>query len=149
MTARTTAFALPAAATALTVGALTATAAPAVADGGSFQPVYSLAQGACVAQLDASVTGDAYPEHAAFTVSTIMFGVGPCALPVTLNWRNLDTGATGSVTQTANGPGHWMNDGRSALFHPGVGRFTATITVGAAHVPEPGSVDFTVTEYRG
>lgn len=149
MTARTV-LTLPAAAAALTVAALTATSAPAAAtDGGSFDTVYSLAEGPCVAQLDASVTGDAYPEHAAFTVSTIMFGVGSCNLPVTLNWRNVDTGATGAVTKTANGPGHWMNDGRSALFRPGIGRFTATVTVGTAHIPEPGSVDFTVTKYQG
>ncbi|GGL04101.1 hypothetical protein [Nocardia jinanensis] len=148
MTARTTALLLPAAA-ALAVGTLVATAAPAAADGGSFQTVYSLTDGPCVAQVDTSVKGPGYPEHASFTVSTIMFGVGSCSLPVTLNWRNLDTGETGSTTRTANGPGYWMNDGRSSLFHPGIGRFTATVSVGAAHIPESGSVDFVVEKYQG
>lgn len=148
MTARTMALALPAAA-ALAVGTPTATAAPAAVADGSFGTVYSLTEGACLAQVDTSVTGPGYPEHAAFTVSTIMFGIGPCSLPVTLTWRNLDTGETGSVTKTANGPGHWINDGRSALFRPGIGRFTATVTVGAAHLPEPGAVEFTVAKYQG
>lgn len=148
MTARTTALALPAAAV-LAVGTLAATAAPAAADGGSFQTMYSLTDGPCVAQVDTSVNGPGYPEHASFTVSTIMFGVGSCSLPITLNWRNLDTGETGSTTRTANGPGHWMNDGRSALFRPGIGRFTATVSVGAAHTPESGSVEFTVEKYQG
>lgn len=148
MTVRRTALALTAAA-ALAVGTPVATAASAAADGGSFQTVYSLTQGACAAQVDTSVSGPGYPEHAAFTVSTIMFGVGQCSLPVTLNWRNLDTGETGTTTRTANGPGYWMNDGRSALFRPGIGRFTATVTVGAAHIPESGSVEFTVDKYQG
>lgn len=143
------AFTLPACA-ALAAAALATTAAPAAAaDGGSFDTAYSLTNGACAAQVEPSVTGDAYPEHAAFSVSTIMFGAGECTLPVTLNWRNLDTGETGSVTRTAYGPGHWMNDGRSALFHPGIGRFSATVTIGAAHVPDPGTVEFSVSEYRG
>ena len=147
MTARTTAFALPAAA-AVATGTLLATAAPAAAaDGSSFATVYSLAQGACVAQVDASVNGNAYPGHAAFTVSTIMFGAGTCQLPITLNWRNLDTGDTGTEVRSANGPGHWTTDPYSSLFQPGSGRFTATITVGAAHLPEPDSVEFVVPEF--
>ncbi|MEV0105436.1 hypothetical protein AB0H42_03715 [Nocardia sp. NPDC050799] len=148
MTARRTAFALPAAA-ALAVGTLATTAAPAAADGGSFQTIYSLTDGPCVAQVDTSVNGPGYPEHASFTVSTIMFGIGSCHLPITLNWRNLDTGETGSATQNANGPGHWMSDGPSALFRPGIGRFTATVTVGAAHIPQSGSVEFVVQKYQG
>lgn len=134
---------------ALTTATLTATAAPAAAaSGGSFGTVYSLAYGTCVAQVEPSVTGDAYPEHAAFTVSTIMFGAGDCTLPVTLTWRNLDTGQIGTVTRTPTGPGYWVNDGRSALFSPGVGRFSATVTVGAAHIPDLATVEFTVSEYR-
>lgn len=138
-----------AALTTATLTAAPAAAAPAPAvSGDSFGTVYSLAYGACIAQVEPSVTGDAYPEHAAFTVSSIMFGAGDCTLPVTLNWRNLDTGQTGTVTRTPTGPGYWMNDGRAALFSPGVGRFSATVTVGAAHIPEPGTVEFTVSEYR-
>lgn len=143
------AFAVPAA-SALAVAALAVTAAPAAAvNGGKFQTVYSLTQGLCVAQIEASVNGDAYPEHAAFTVGSTMWGVGDCQLPVTLNWRNLETGETGSKTQTPHGPGYWMNDGKAALFAPGVGKFSATITIGAAHVPEPGTIEFTVAEYQG
>ncbi|WP_280236239.1 hypothetical protein [Nocardia cyriacigeorgica] len=143
------AFAVPAA-SALAVTALAVTAAPAAAEnGGKFQTVYSLTDGPCVAQIDASVTGPGYPEHASFTVTAHMYGVGSCRLPVTLNWRNLDTGETGSKTHTPSGPGTWMPDGRSALFAPGIGRFEATVTVGAAHIPEPGTVQFTVEKYQG
>lgn len=134
---------------ALAVVALTATAAPAAANGGKFQTAYSLTQGLCIAQVDASVAGDAYPQAAAFTVSTTMWGVGTCSLPVTLNWRNTETGETGSVTRNANGPGYWMNDGRGAIFSPGVGTFTGTVTIGQAHIPEPGTLEFTVSEYQG
>ncbi|MGV9823691.1 hypothetical protein [Nocardia xishanensis] len=145
---RTLAMAVPAAA-ALTAAALTVTAAPAAAETSKFMTVYSMTNGPCLAQVDASVNGDAYPESAAFTVSSMMWGVGNCSLPVTLNWRNTDTGATGSVTRTATGPGYWMNDGKSAIFSPGVGNFTATITLGQAHLPEPGLVHFTIAKYQG
>ncbi|MFQ6393910.1 hypothetical protein ACLMAJ_10665 [Nocardia sp. KC 131] len=128
--------------------ALLATAAPAAAEG-NFATVYSLTQGACVAQVDSNVNGDAYPSSAGFTVTTTMFGVGPCTLPVTLNWRNLDTGATGSFGVTAHGPGFWSNGGYSAIFQPGIGNFTSTVTVGATHVPEPGTQEFTVHQYQG
>ncbi|WP_406237919.1 hypothetical protein [Nocardia sp. NBC_01009] len=127
--------------------ALLATAAPATAEG-KFATMYSLTQGACFAQVDSSVNGDAYPSSAAFTVSTTMFGIGPCTLPVTLNWRNLASGATGSFTVTANGPGYWSNSSYSAIFQPGIGDFTSTVTIGAAHLPEPGNREFTVHEYQ-
>ncbi len=144
----TLAMAVPAAA-ALTAAALTITAAPAAADSSKFVTVYSMTNGPCIAQIDASVNGDAYPEAAAFTVASTMWGVGNCNLPVTLNWRNTATGATGSVTRTANGPGSWTNDGKSAIFSPGVGDFTATITLGAAHLPQPGTIQFKVSKYQG
>lgn len=136
-------------AAALSAAALAVTAAPAVANGGEFTTVYSLTNGACLAQIDASVNGNAYPQSAAFTVASNMWGLGPCSVPVTLNWRNTETGETGKVTQTPNGPGFWMNDGKSAVFSPGVGKFTATITVGAAHLPQPGTIQFAVAPYQG
>lgn len=150
MTSSKISLVLPAGA-AVAAAALTATAAPAAAaaDGGEFATVYALAHGTCLAQVQSSVQGDAYPEHALFTLSTIMFGTRQCTLPVTLTWRNLDTGQTGSITRTAYGPGHWVNDGRSSVFRPGIGRFVATVLVGASHTPEPGAVEFTVSKYTG
>ncbi|RDI49782.1 hypothetical protein DFR68_106219 [Nocardia mexicana] len=129
-----------------------ATAAPASAqaNGGKFTRVYSLANGPCAAVVDSSVTGNAYPSSAAFTVSTTMYGVGSCSLDVTLNWRHVETGQTGTVTRHANGPGYWGTDGRGSIFSPGVyGDFVGTVTVGAAHIPEPGEVRFSVQQYRG
>ncbi|WP_280267626.1 hypothetical protein [Nocardia wallacei] len=128
----------------------TATPASAQANGGKFTRVYSLANGPCAAIVDSSVTGNAYPSSAAFNVSTTMYGVGSCSLDVTLNWRNLDTGRTGTVTRRANGPGYWATDGRGSIFSPGVyGEFVGTVTVGAAHIPEPGEVRFSVQQYQG
>ncbi|WP_378739438.1 hypothetical protein [Nocardia brasiliensis] len=142
-------FAIPAV-PAVAVAAMVATAAPAAAQiVDPFESVYSLTQGLCVAQVSSSVVSNAYPEHAAFTVATTMYGVGGCSLPLTLNWRNVETGATGTFTVTAQGPGYWSNSGRSALFRPGIGRFTATLTVGAPHIPEPGSAEFWVDRYEG
>ncbi|MFC3962153.1 hypothetical protein [Nocardia jiangsuensis] len=137
----------------LATAALVVFATPAVANpattGGPFTPAVSLTDGLCVAYVDTAVTGDAYPEHAAFTVAATLVGVGPCSLPVTLTWRNVDTGETGVVTKTARGPGYWSTSGRDALFHAGIGRFDGTVTIGPAHLPEPGTVDFTVTRYQG
>ncbi|MFI9403968.1 hypothetical protein [Nocardia sp. NPDC052316] len=142
-------FAIPAV-PAAAAAALVATAAPAAAQiVDPFESVYSLTQGLCVAQVSSSVVSNAYPEHAGFTVATTMYGVGSCSLPLTLNWRNVDTGETGTFTVTAQGPGYWSNSGRSALFRPGIGKFTATLTVGAAHIPEPGTGEFWVDRYEG
>ncbi|MEV6322057.1 hypothetical protein AB0M45_12810 [Nocardia sp. NPDC051787] len=146
MNSTTALLALPAVAAATLVAtAAPATAAPAV----EFATVYTLAQGACAGQLEMSVNGDAYPNQAAFTVSTTLVGVGPCSLPVTLNWRNVATGQTGAFQVIAHGPGYWANSSHSTLFAPGIGHFTATVTVGALHFPEPGTVEFTVTKYQG
>ena len=149
-----TLFAIPAV-PAIAAAAVLATASPAAAvpgepaSGGAFATSYALGQGPCVAIVDSSVNGNAYPNHAAFTVGATLIGIGDCSMPVTLNWRNLDTGETGSVERVAHGPGYWGTDGRSALFAPGIGRFNAAVTIGGAHVPEPGSIDFTVIEYQG
>ena len=128
-----------------------ATATPAAAqdNGGPFDRVYSLADGPCAGIVDSSVAGDTYPDAAGFTTGVYLYGVGPCSLDVTLNWRNVFTGEVGSKTHHATGPGYWGNDGRSALFFPGIGEFVGTVTVGAAHVPEPGEVHFSVHPYQG
>ncbi|MFD6463820.1 hypothetical protein [Streptomyces roseolus] len=123
---------------------LCATAAPASAvyDVRNFPTVYALA-GLCVAQIDAGV-GPESQGLASFELRSNMIGVGACTVPVTLAWRNLDTGETGSRTVDVPGPGQW-GIGRSAMFRPGgVGKFTATLTVGSAHLPEPGTIEFHV-----
>ncbi|MGY1942277.1 hypothetical protein [Nocardia asiatica] len=131
------------------VAALVATAAPAAAAPAAFATVYTLAQGPCAGQVQMSVNGNAYPNQAAFTVSSNLIGAGPCTLPLTLNWHNVDTGQEGSFQVVAHGPGYWGNSGHSTLFTPGIGKFTATVAVGAAHFPSPGTVEFTVPKYQG
>ncbi|MEV2223628.1 hypothetical protein AB0E01_27645 [Nocardia vinacea] len=136
---------------AMTAAAVTTTTAPASADssGGKFATIYSLTNGPCVAIVDSSVNGNAYPGMAAFTVTAQMIGVGQCSLDITLNYRNVDTGETGSFTAHANGPGFWGNSGYSALFSPGHDNFVGTVTANAAHFPEPGAVQFTNHPYQG
>ncbi|MFI6774196.1 hypothetical protein [Nocardia sp. NPDC050412] len=142
-----TAFSL----SAITAAAVIASAAPASADssGGKFATIYALTNGPCVAIVDSSVNGNAYPGMAAFTVSAQMIGVGPCSLDITLNYRNVDTGETGSFTAHANGPGYWGNSGYSALFSPGHDNFVGSVTLSAAHFPESGQVQFTNHPYQG
>ncbi len=134
-----------------TAAAIIAAAAPASADssGGKFATIYSMTNGPCIAIVDSSVNGNAYPGMAAFTVTAKMIGFGHCALDITLNYRNVDTGETGSFTAHANGPGFWSNSGRSALFSPGHDNFVGTVTLNEAHFPEPGEVQFTNHPYRG
>ncbi|WP_063025148.1 hypothetical protein [Nocardia niwae] len=130
--------------------ALVATAAPAAAGpGGKFATVYTLAQGPCVGQVEMSINGNAYPNQAAFTVGVTLVGAGPCTLPITLNWHNVDTGQEGAFQVVAQGPGYWGNSGHSALFTPGIGQFTGTVSIGPAHFPDPGTVEFTVPKYQG
>ncbi|GAB2638174.1 hypothetical protein [Nocardia goodfellowii] len=141
---------LPAAGAIATAAVLTLTAAPAsAANGGKFQTIYSLTNGLCFAVVDSSVHGPGYPSSATFTVSTNMTGVGSCSLDVTLHWRNVDTGETGTRTAKATGPGFWISDPKSTVFQPGFGKFVGTVTVNALSVPPSGQVEFTVEPYQG
>ncbi|MFC9894447.1 hypothetical protein ACFVMC_12190 [Nocardia sp. NPDC127579] len=129
---------------------LTVTAGPAVAEnGGKFQTFYSLTNGLCVAVVDSSVHGPGYPSSATFTVSTNMTGVGSCSLDVTLHWRNVDTGETGTRTQTAKGPGYWISDPKTTVFQPGFGTFVGHVTVNGLSLGSSGEVEFTVEPYQG
>ncbi|MEU8899478.1 hypothetical protein [Nocardia sp. NPDC048505] len=143
-------FTLPAAGAIATAAILTLTAAPAsAANGGKFQTIYSLTNGLCIAVVDSSVTGPGYPNSAAFTVSTNMTGVGTCGLEVTLHWRNVDTGETGTRAAKPTGPGFWISDPKSSIFQPGFGKFVGTVTVNAPSLGSSGEVEFTVEPYQG
>ncbi|MEU8900609.1 hypothetical protein [Nocardia sp. NPDC048505] len=125
---------------------LCATAAPAAAvyDVREFPTVYTLGQdGLCFGRIQSAI-GPEGQGLASFQVDAQLYGVGSCSVPLTLDWRNLDTGETGTRTVTVPGPGSW-NIGRSAMFRPGgVGQFVATLRVGPAHLPEPGTITFRV-----
>lgn len=131
--------------------ALAVAAAPAAhaGPGGAFGPIYSLTQGPCVAVVDTSVNGDAYPNSAAFTVQTTMIGIGSCELTVTLHWRNVADGQTGEFAVTAHGPGYWANSGPAAIFSPGPGSFTGWVTVNAASLGSSGEIAFDIPKYEG
>ncbi|MEV0293076.1 hypothetical protein [Nocardia sp. NPDC050710] len=143
-------FVLPATGALAATALLMVNAGPAsAASGGKFQTIYSLTDGACVAVVDSSVHGPGYPNSASFTVSTNMIGFGSCGLDVTLHWKNVDTGESGTRTAHATGPGSWVSDPKSSIFQPGFGNFVGTVTVGAAHLGESGQVAFTVEKYQG
>lgn len=149
MTSVSRVIAVPACAVAATA-MIAATAPPASAEsGGKFQTFYSLTSGACIAIIDSSVHGPGYPSSATFTVSTNMIGFGNCGLDVTLHWRNLDTGVTGTRTQHATGPGYWISDPKTTIFQPGFGKFVGTVTVNAPALGDSGKVEFTVEPYQG
>ncbi|MEV6275699.1 hypothetical protein [Nocardia sp. NPDC051832] len=143
-------FMLPTAGAVATAAVLTLTAAPATAaNGGKFQTIYSLTNGLCVAVVESSVHGPGYPSSASFTVSTNMTGFGSCSLDVTLHWRNVDTGESGTKTAKATGPGYWISDPKTTIFQPGFGKFVGTVTVNALSVGSSGQVEFTVEPYQG
>jgi hypothetical protein len=142
---------------ALSAATLAVVAAPAAAapvNGGGFPTIYILGQGPCVGSIDTSVGGSGgpggggYPDSAVFGVEHTLAGVGPCSVDVSLQWRNLDTGETGTVTRHIEGPGFGITDPPSNIFRPGFGRFAATVSVNTSHTPESGELQFTVTPYR-
>ncbi|WP_330249496.1 hypothetical protein OG874_24600 [Nocardia sp. NBC_00565] len=145
----TSVFALPATGVIAAAALLTVAAPASAASGDKFQTIYSLTNGACIAVVDSSVHGPGYPSSASFTVNTNIIGVGACALDVTLQWRNVDTGETGSRTVHATGPGNWISDPKSSIFQPGFGTFESTVTVNGAHLGESGQVEFAVEPYQG
>ncbi|WP_067541171.1 hypothetical protein [Nocardia crassostreae] len=134
--------------TAASVGAIAFTigsAAPSHAGpGGKFNTIYSLTQGPCVAVVDTSINGNAYPASAGFTVGANMIGVGSCDLTVTLHYRNKNNGATGTFDVHPHGPGYWMNSGPAAIVYLGAGSYTGWVTVNAASIGSSGQIDFDV-----
>ncbi|WP_194815383.1 hypothetical protein [Nocardia sp. XZ_19_385] len=68
------------------------------------------------------------PNTPYFALLTAMHGIGPCSVEAFVNWRNLDTGASGTVRQWLYGSG-----GYQISFAPGPGRITGTITTDALH----------------
>ena len=61
---------------------------------------------------------------------TNLIGIGPCSVDVFVNWRNADSGATGTVRHRIYGPG---GGGSQISFDPGNGRVAGTITTSALH----------------
>jgi len=80
------------------------------------------------------------PNSQYFGLISNIVGVGPCSVEVAVNWRNLDSGASGTVRQTIVGTG---GSGHQIAFSPGRGRISGTITTNAAH--KPGYFEFVRT----
>lgn len=84
---------------------LLASAAPARAESVDFTPVTTLTSGGCVARQELRASfGSGSPGRLAFIApaTRTLFGLpsisSSCAFQLTLRWRNVDTGATGSDT---------------------------------------------------
>ncbi|MFD5177889.1 hypothetical protein ACFWM1_18915 [Nocardia sp. NPDC058379] len=122
---------IAAAVVAVPVGALAPVAA---ADRGLLDDAITLTSGGlCVGHVHfATVFG---PDTPYFGLVSALHGIGPCSVEVAVNWRNLDTGATGTVRQQVYGTG-----GTQISFDPGPGRITGTLTTDAPH--KPGTFEF-------
>ncbi|MET9211441.1 MULTISPECIES: hypothetical protein [unclassified Nocardia] len=116
---------------AVPVGALAPVAA---ADRGLLDDAITLTSGGlCVGHVHfATVFG---PDTPYFGLVSALHGIGPCSVEVAVDWRNLDTGATGTVRQQVYGTG-----GTQISFDPGPGRITGTLTTDAPH--KPGTFEF-------
>ncbi|MFI5716698.1 hypothetical protein [Nocardia sp. NPDC051750] len=75
------------------------------------------------------------PDTPYFGLISALHGIGPCSVEAAVHWRNLDSGASGTVRQRVYGTG-----GTQITFDPGPGRIAGTITTDALH--RPGSFEF-------
>ncbi|GAA5100394.1 hypothetical protein [Nocardia iowensis] len=121
------------------LGAVTVCAAPASAapPSASFGVTYSLGD-VCVGQLQSGISADG-SGSARFGLSwvkaTPTFG-SPCGVTVFANWRNLDTGAAGTVPAPISDNTAW-NQPPATIFvnvPTGPGRISVTVTTDRPHL---------------
>ncbi|NEW48515.1 hypothetical protein GV792_00390 [Nocardia cyriacigeorgica] len=113
---------------------LLAVAPIAAADSNPLNNAITLSSnGFCVGHIDFELIYG--PNTPYFGLISALHGIGPCSVEVAVNWRNLDTGASGTVRQQIHGTG-----GTQIQFDPGPGHITGTLTTNAVH--KPGSFDF-------
>ncbi|WP_278262503.1 hypothetical protein [Nocardia sp. AG03] len=122
------------AAAAVLAGTGLAVAPVATADGGLLDDAITLTSaGVCVGHIHfETVFGTETPY---FGLISALHGLGPCSVEAAVHWRNLDTGASGTVRHRIYG-----TVGTQIEFDPGPGRITGTITTDAPH--KPGSFEF-------
>jgi len=111
--------------------------ASAAAPGANFTPMYSLGDN-CIGQLQSgiSATGGSARFGYSWVKATPTFG-GPCSVTVFVNWRNLDTGASGSVPARATDGSNWNQaPGTSFVNVPtGRGRIAVSVTTDRPNLP--------------
>ncbi|MBF6319982.1 hypothetical protein IU453_24845 [Nocardia cyriacigeorgica] len=113
---------------------LLALAPAATADSDPFNDaITTTSSGFCVGHIDFELIYG--PDTPYFGLVSALHGIGPCSVEVAVNWRNLDTGAAGTVRHQIYGTG-----GTQIRFDPGPGRITGTLTTNALH--KPGSFEF-------
>ncbi|MEV0061420.1 hypothetical protein [Nocardia sp. NPDC050718] len=129
----------------------TATASAAT----TLAPTYTLATGwTCAGQVDGTAipgpSDYSGPGEAAVYLRGTFWSATPgshesgCSVTATVDWRNLDTGASGSTaTVVAGGPAGQTGPAVGVLLPTGPGRIEATVrTTPLAHLP--GTTQFTV-----
>ncbi|MFC4124421.1 hypothetical protein [Nocardia rhizosphaerae] len=139
-----------AAATGLILGTTTTASAAT-----SFGPTYTLATGwTCAGQVDGTAipgpSDYSGPGEAAVYLRGTFWSATPgshesgCSVTATVEWRNLDTGASGSTaTVVVGGPAGQTGPAVGVLLPTGPGRIEAAVrTTPLAHLP--GTTQFTV-----
>ncbi|MBF6333116.1 hypothetical protein [Nocardia transvalensis] len=90
-----------------------------------------------------------YPGAVRFDVKGFLVGMPQCRVYIGFDWRNLDTGQSGTEFRHLEGVGDVAD---SAYFHPafipGPGRITGTFSVNGAHAPEFAPVEFVIPDYQ-
>ncbi|WP_336082783.1 hypothetical protein [Nocardia sp. SSK8] len=120
--------------TALLAGPALAVAPVAAADAGLLDDAITLTSaGFCVGHIHFETVFGTETRY--FGLVSALHGVGPCSVDAGVHWRNLDTGAAGTVWQRIYGTG-----GTQIEFDPGPGRIVGTITTDAPH--KPGRFEF-------
>ena len=86
--------------------------------------------GLCYMWTSIDLNPGGYPSSATMTPSANSIGLGDCTQEIILHWKNLDSGAEGSQSWTAKGPGHL-----AGVVHP----YDSIVGTGG------GTVEFTAT----
>ncbi|MFW0789664.1 hypothetical protein [Gordonia sp. CPCC 205333] len=122
--------------TAATVAAATTmamvTAAPAAAaDGNRIASLYTLsATGACAGKVDVGLGH--YPGQATLSLSSTLYGVGPCAVDLTYSFTKRGSNIRKTFVRHIPGPGVWGTS-RDVVTPGPAGIYDVVVTTNAPH----------------
>ncbi|MEU7141622.1 hypothetical protein ABZ942_19365 [Nocardia sp. NPDC046473] len=122
-----------AAVTALGIG----TAGPATAASASFATMTTMGS-ICLGGVNSYVwnhgAGGVLGGQIAFDLWTPTLGQ-PCTVAVSVNWRNLDSGANGAFTSVVTGNGSFESRSQQFELPTGPGRVSLSLTTDRPHIP--------------
>lgn len=129
-----------AAATVLAGAGLLLNPSPATAEAHIPMPmVYTLATeggGLCAGTVNAKVNVFDDSDQVSIGYQANFDGSGGCATTVMFNWRNLDTGAAGTITR------HVVSWSYAELIEPGPGNIVVELVTTQPHLPPQSRVEF-------